>query len=79
MAFWVTVLGLIAGWFLATSLIWCLGPYFVRTIGFTVAAVSMNPDLVTAYSIIALMGMVAGILPAWQAYRTDVARDLAEL
>ena len=26
-----------------------------------------------------LMGMIAGILPAWQAYRSNVARDLAEL
>ena len=33
---------------------------------------------IAAFSTVGLVGIVAGIVPAWQAYRTDVARDLAE-
>lgn len=78
-AFWVTMLGIGAGWCLGTGVCWVLGRYLVQRVGFGVSAISMTPDLVTAYSAVVLMGLVAGILPAWQAYRTNVARDLAEL
>jgi len=78
-AFWVTVLGLGAGWVLGSGTCWALGLYLAEQTGFRVSALTMCPDLVTAYSAVILMGLVAGILPAWQAYRSDVARDLAEL
>ena len=78
-AFWVTVLGLAAGWALGCLVCWGLSSYLVTKIGFTASAVTLTADMVTAYSAVILMGMVAGVLPAWQAYRTDVARDLAEL
>ena len=78
-AFWVTVLGLGAGWVLGTLVCWGLGSYLSEKTGFGISAISVTADLVTAYSVVLLMGLVAGVLPAWQAYRTDVARDLAEL
>ncbi len=78
-AFWVTLLGLASGWFLGTAVCFAMGMYLTRAVGFEVSAISMTPDLVTAYSAVLLMGLLAGILPAWQAYRSDVARDLAEL
>ena len=78
-AFWVTLLGIIAGWFLGTSVCMALNHYLVAEIGFRVPPVSISADLVSAYSAVLLMGLFAGILPAWQAYRTNVARDLAEL
>ncbi|MBN2308572.1 MAG: ABC transporter permease [Candidatus Hydrogenedentes bacterium] len=78
-AFWVTVLGLCAGWVLGSFVCYCLGMYLSRTIGFSVPPVVWTADIVSAYSAVVLMGMVAGLLPAWQAYHTDVARDLAEL
>jgi len=78
-AFWVTLLGLGAGWLLGTLVCWGLGSYLSQRVGLPISAISLTPDLVTSYSAIVLMGLVAGILPAWQAYRTDVARDLAEL
>jgi len=53
--------------------------YLVTKLGFHITAVQLTADLVAAYSAVLLMGLVAGILPAWQAYRSDVARDLAEL
>lgn len=78
-AFWVTLLGLGAGWLLGTAVVYFLGAYLASTVGLSISAVSYTPDLVTAYSAVVLMGLIAGILPAWQAYRTDVAKSLAEL
>ncbi len=77
-AFWVTLLGLAVGWTLGALTCKLLGLYLATKLGFHIGAVSLSADLITAYSAVLLMGMVAGILPAWQAYRTDIARDLAE-
>jgi putative ABC transport system permease protein len=78
-AFWVTLLGIGSGWLVGTLICLGLNSYLVATIGFHVSTVQFSADLVSAYSAVLLMGLVAGILPAWQAYRTDIARDLAEL
>ena len=78
-AFWVTLLGILVGWLLGSTVCMVLNRYLVVKIGFHVPPVSLSADLVAAYSAVLLMGLVAGILPAWQAYRTNVARDLAEL
>jgi len=78
-AFWVSLLGIVLGWFLGVSVCAALNSYLVAAIGFHVPPVRLSADLVAAYSAVLLMGLVAGILPAWQAYRTNVARDLAEL
>ena len=78
-AFWVTVLGLATGWLMAILACWGISAYLVTRIGFSVSALTLTADMVTAFSVVMLMGMVAGLLPAWQAYRSDVARDLAEL
>jgi putative ABC transport system permease protein len=78
-AFWVTLLGIGAGWLMGTLVCAAMNYYLVTKLGFHITAVQITADLVAAYSAVILMGLVAGILPAWQAYRTDVARDLAEL
>ncbi|NLN92983.1 MAG: FtsX-like permease family protein [Candidatus Hydrogenedens sp.] len=78
-AFWVTLLGIIAGWFMGAVTCAVLNHFLVTRIGFHVPAIHMTADLVSAYSAVMLMGLIAGILPAWQAYRSDVARDLSEL
>ncbi|NUM55582.1 MAG: ABC transporter permease [Candidatus Hydrogenedentes bacterium] len=78
-AFWVTLLGIGSGYAAGLALTWTIGAYLVQRIGFKVSIFSPSPDMISAYSAILIMGMIAGILPAWQAYRTDVARDLAEL
>ena len=77
-AFWVTLLGIAAGQVLGMTVCAALGQYLTQRLGFHLSAIVWSPDLVSALSAVLLMGMVAGILPAWQAYRTDVARDLAE-
>ncbi len=78
-AFWVTLLGIVSGYATGLALTWGIGAYLVQKIGFKVSVLSPSPDMISAYSAILIMGMLAGIIPAWQAYRTDVARDLAEL
>ncbi len=78
-AFWVTLLGLAAGWFMSALVCAVLNVYLAERIGFTVPPFATTPDIVTAYSAVLLMGLIAGLLPAWQAYRSNVARDLAEL
>lgn len=78
-AFWVTLLGIGAGWLMGSAVCMILNRYLVAQVGFHVPPVRISADLVAAYSAVLLMGIVAGILPAWQAYRTNVARDLAEL
>ena len=79
-AFLVTVLGVIAGWFVGNMASWCVGLYLTRQYGLTIDVFTMlTNEQLAAFSVVALAGIVAGIAPAWQAYRTDVARDLAEL
>lgn len=78
-AFWVTLLGIGAGWFVGTGLTYGLGAYLSERYGFAITAFRPSPDMVSAYSAVLLMGMVAGIVPAWQAYRTDIARDLSDV
>lgn len=78
-AFWVTLLGIGFGYIGGITVTSAIGAYLAQTIGFTVSVLRPTPDMISAYSIIVLMGMAAGLLPAWQAYRTDIAHDLAEL
>ena len=78
-AFWVTLLGIAAGWLVGTGMTYGLGAYLTERYGFSITAFRPSPDMVSAYSAVLLMGMVAGIVPGWQAYRTDIARDLSDV
>jgi putative ABC transport system permease protein len=77
-AFWVTLLGIASGWVVGTGLTYVLSGYLTERFGFAISVFRPSPDMVSAYSAVLLMGMIAGIVPAIQAYRTDVARDLVE-
>jgi len=77
-AFWVTLLGIASGWVVGTGLTYVLSGYLTERFGFAISVFRPSPDMVSAYSAVLLMGMFAGIVPAIQAYRTDVARDLVE-
>lgn len=79
-AFLVTVLGVFTGWVVGNVVAWGIGIYLAREYGLTIDVFGMlTNEQLAAFSVVALVGLVAGIAPAWQAYRTDVARDLAEL
>lgn len=78
-AFLVTVLGIVAGWVLGVVITFGAGLYVSHNFGMVVQPFVWSPPLTTAYSVVAIVGLLAGILPAVQAYRTDVARDLATI
>ncbi|MBI2432758.1 MAG: ABC transporter permease [Candidatus Hydrogenedentes bacterium] len=77
-AFLVTVLGIVAGWFLGNVVTFALGQVLAQRFGLIITTFGIVPDEITAFATVALVGILAGILPAWQAYDSDVARDLAE-
>jgi len=79
-AFWVTVLGIGFGWLLGNGVCWCIGLYLIKQYGLAIGVFGLpTSEELVAFSTVALVGILAGIVPAWQAYRSDVARDLAEL
>lgn len=79
-AFLVTMLGILAGWLIGNLVAWGVGLYLQSRYGLSIGIFSMlTTEEIAAFSTVALVGIIAGIVPAWQAYRTDVARDLAEL
>jgi putative ABC transport system permease protein len=77
-AFWVTILGIIGGRILGNMVCYALGKYLAWRFGLSISAMGLAPGEIPAYAIVALVGVLAGFLPAWQAYHSDVARDLAE-
>ena len=79
-AFLVTALGIVAGWLIGNLVAWAVGLYLQYRYGLAIGIFGMlTTEEMAAFSTVGLVGIVAGIVPAWQAYRTDVARDLAEL
>ncbi len=78
-AFWVTVLGIAAGWLLGNFVVIGLGVYLRQRYGLVVGAWTLSTEELGAFGTVAFVGMLAGLAPAWQAYRTDVARDLSDL
>jgi len=76
-AFWVTLLGIGLGWLLGGATTYGLSAVISARFGMTIGAFTLGRDALNAYGVILFVGMLAGVLPAWQAYRADVARDLA--
>jgi putative ABC transport system permease protein len=76
-AFLVTLMGIAAGWMLGKLVALGLGYYMGQNYGFAIGAVSTSPEEYGFFAVVAVIGLLAGIIPAWQAYQTDVARDLA--
>ncbi len=72
----VTLMGIASGWVLGKGVAFGLGQYMSRAYGFTLAGLGTSREEIGFFAIVAFAGLLAGILPAWQAYRTDVARDL---
>lgn len=77
-AFWVTLLGIVSGWILGGMVSFSLGKYLAWRFGLSITAFNLTTEHLAAFSTVALVGLLAGILPAWQAYHGDVAHDLAE-
>lgn len=77
-AFWVTLLGIGCGWLLGGMVSFGLGKYLTWRFGLTISGFNLTAEHLSAFAVVALVGLVAGILPAWQAYHGNVAHDLAE-
>jgi putative ABC transport system permease protein len=78
-AFLVTLLGIFCGWLMGIAACWGFGLYLAQEYGLVVNAFHVPNELLQAFATVACVGILAGVIPAWQAYRTDVARDLSEL
>lgn len=78
-AFWVTVLGIAAGWLLGGLTSGAIGVYLGNRYGLYIQPFGFTIEHLLAFGTVAFVGLMAGVIPAWQAYQTDVARDLAEL
>jgi putative ABC transport system permease protein len=74
----VTVMGILSGVVIGKFTTYVLGLMLAKQYGLVITSLSVTPEELRAYATIALVGIVAGILPAWQAYDSDVARDLAD-
>jgi putative ABC transport system permease protein len=75
----VTILGVALGWLLGNVGTWFLSFYLTHEYGLTIRSFTLSFAEIRAFSAVLLVGYLAGVLPAVQAYRRDVARDLAEL
>ena len=75
-AFLVSVMGVAAGWILGKVVAFGIGQYMETAYGFALAGYGTSSEELGFFAVVALVGLIAGILPAWQAYRTDIARDL---
>ena len=79
-AFLVTVLGILTGWIIGNIVTWFIGIQLTWSYGLVIDVWGLpSAEMLTAFAAVAVVGILAGIVPAWQAYQTDVARDLAEL
>lgn len=76
-AFLVTVMGILAGWVLGKIVAVGLGLYMTANYGFSITGLSTGRQELGFFAIVAFVGLFAGIVPAWQAYRSDVAKDLS--
>jgi len=75
-AFLVTLLGIAFGWVIGKAVAYGLGLYMAQAYGFALAGLGTSSQELGFFGVVAIVGLVAGIVPAWQAYQTDVARDL---
>ena len=75
----LTLLGALAGVALGHLLVWASGPRVEEAAGFVPDALAFLPvELLVVVGVVA-GGAVAGLVPAWKAYRTDVAANLKPL
>lgn len=75
----VTLLGVICGWIIGGGVSWGLGIFLTQKYGLDIAAFTLTLEHIVAFGTVSFVGLLAGILPGWQAYRTDVAASLADL
>ena len=78
-AFLLTLLGLATGWLAGHGALAAAGPYLRDTLGVGVSPWSMDRLEGIALGVVALGGLLAGVVPAALAYRREPASDLASV
>lgn len=78
-AFWITTLGIFVGYILGGIVSKGVGIFLTQKYGLSVTPFILTSEHITSFATVAVMGLLAGIIPAWQAYKRNIARDLMEL
>ncbi|WP_404310148.1 ABC transporter permease [Neorhodopirellula lusitana] len=76
-SFIIAVVGGIAGWILAHAAILAAGTFIEQQTGVQVGLFSVSQFEWLLLPFVALLSLIAGIVPAWAAYRTDVGSNLS--
>ena len=74
----LSLLGVVLGLVLGHALASILGAWLERQQHYPVTGVEWRPEELWVAGIALAVGVVAAIVPAWRAYRTDVSRTLAQ-
>ena len=73
----IAVIGALFGWFLAHFAIWCAGgPIEART-GVRPGIFDFTEYELYIFPLVLILALIAGFVPAWSAYRTDVGSNLS--
>ena len=74
----LSLLGVVLGLMLGHALASILGAWLERQQHYPVTGLEWRPEELWVAGIALTVGVVAAIVPAWRAYRTDVSRTLAQ-
>ena len=73
----IAVVGGIAGWMLAHVAIFSAGTFIEQQTGVQVGLLSVSEFEWLLLPFVISLSLIAGIVPAWAAYRTDVGTNLS--
>ena len=73
----IAVIGGVLGWVLAHVAIWFYSPSIEDQTGIQVGLFSMSEYELWVLPLVVILSLIAGLLPAFAAYRTDVGSNLA--
>jgi putative ABC transport system permease protein len=77
-AFVLSLLGVLLGLVLGHALASLLGAWLERQQSYPVTGLQWRPEELWVAAIALAVGVIAALVPAWRAYRTDVSRTLAQ-
>ncbi len=73
----IAVIGACAGWFLAHASIWFFSGEIEERTGVQVGILTTSAYEAYIFPLVLILALLAGFLPAWSAYRTDVGSNLS--